>query len=187
MSTDAAQQPLPKDGLQSGRNKEWFRAHVDQTRDRARRIIGVERSKNQVARERRLNGNLRRLQITRFSNHDAIRILPQEVAQNSSKGQADAFIHRHLHDSLQIVLNGLLGSDQLRINRVDLAQTGVKRRRLSGPRRPCGDKNSVRTLDHFQQEIVDVIRHSQRFEIQIDDAAIEHAEHQAFAKLRRQS
>src|SRR6266568_7751013 len=130
VSTDAAQQPLPKDGLQSGRNKEWFRAHVDQTRDRARRIIGVERSKNQMARKRRLNCNLSRLQITRFSNHDAIRILPQEVAQNSSKGQADAFIHRHLHDSLKIVLNGLLSSDQLRINGVDLAQTGVKRRCL---------------------------------------------------------
>ena len=42
-------------------------------------------------------------------------------------------------------------------------------------------------LDQFEQEIVDVVRHAQHFEIQIDNAAIEHAQHQAFAKLRGQS
>src|SRR5439155_1324753 len=105
--------PLTEHGFQSGRNKEWLRAHVDQTRDRAGRIVGVERSKNEMPCERRLNCNLRRLQIARLSNHDAIRVLPQEVTQNSSKGEADSFIDRHLHDSLQIIFDRLLGSDQL--------------------------------------------------------------------------
>ena len=136
--------------------------------------------------ERRLNGDLRRLEIARFTHHDAVRILPQKCAEHSRKSQADRFVHRHLHDAFEIVFDRLFCGEQFRIDRVDLAQTGIKRRRFSGAGRPGHDENAVRTIDHFEQVIVDVIGHAERFEVEIDDAAIQHAQHDAFAKLRRQ-
>ena len=44
--------------------------------------------------ERSLDGDLRGFDVARFADHDAVRILPEEGAQDSREGQADAFIHR---------------------------------------------------------------------------------------------
>ena len=73
----------------------------------------MQRAKDQMARERCLNRNLGRLEIARLTNHDAIRILTQEVPQHARKGQADRFVDRHLHDAFQIVFDRFLRSDQL--------------------------------------------------------------------------
>jgi hypothetical protein len=42
-------------------------------------------------------------------------------------------------------------------------------------------------MDDLEKVIVDVIRHAQRLEIEIHNAAIKHAEHEALAELGRQS
>ena len=70
-------------------NHERLHAHVDQARDSAGRVVRVQRGKNQVARERCLDRDLRRLQIARFTHHDAVRILPQKRAQHAREIQAD--------------------------------------------------------------------------------------------------
>src|SRR5262249_10863952 len=98
--------------------------HVDQARNRTRRIIRMQCRKNQMSRERRLNGDLCGLKIPRLANHDPVRVLPQEVPQNACKGESDPFVDWYLHNAFEIVFDWLLGGDQLRINRVDLAQTG---------------------------------------------------------------
>src|SRR6266513_1019262 len=131
VATDAAQQTLTQDGLQRGGNQERFHAHVDQTRDRAGRVVRVQGGEDQVPGQRRLNRNLRRLQVACFSHHYAVRVLAQERPQNARKGQADGFVHRHLHDSFQVVFDRLLRGEQFRIDGVDLTQAGVKRSCLS--------------------------------------------------------
>ena len=138
---------------------------------------------NEVTGERGLNGNLRRLKVACLAYHNTIRVLAQERSQGSRKGQTDGFVHRQLHDAFQIVFDGLLRSNQLRIDCVDLAQAGVKSRCFSGTGRSGCDEDAVRSLDHFEQKIVNVIGHSQRFELEVDDAPIEHAQHQALTEL----
>jgi hypothetical protein len=86
MVTDAAQQALTKDRLQCGRNKKRLHAHIDQARNCTRRIIRMQCRKDQMPRERRLNSNLRRLEIARLANHNAVGVLAQEVPQHAREG-----------------------------------------------------------------------------------------------------
>ena len=125
-------QTLPEHGLEGRRNQKWLDAHVDQTRDRAGRVVRVQGGENEMAGERGLNGDLRRLEIARFTDHDAIGILSQKRAQHARKGQPDRFIHRHLHDAFEIVLDRFFRRQQFGIDGVDLAQTGIERGRFSG-------------------------------------------------------
>src|ERR1700730_1324368 len=74
--TDAAEQPLTENRFERGGNQKRFDAHVDQTRDSARRVVRLQGCENKMSRERRLNGNLRRLQVARLTDHDAVGILP---------------------------------------------------------------------------------------------------------------
>ena len=91
-----------------------------------------------------------------------------------------------MHDPFQIVFNRFLRSEQLRIDRINLAQTGIKRRRFPRTGRPGRDENAVRAIDHFEQKIVAVLRLPERPEIEVHNRAIKHAQHEAFAKLSRQ-
>ena len=131
MRADAAQQALAEHSLEGRRNQKWLHAHVDQTRDRAGRVVRVQGGENKMAGERRLDGNLRRLEIARFTDHDAIGILAQKCAQDSREGQPDRFVHRHLHDSFEVVFDRFLRGQQFGIDRVDLAQAGIERRGFS--------------------------------------------------------
>ena len=47
-------------------------------RDRARRVVRVQRAEHQVTRERRLHGDLGRFQIANLAHQDLVRVLPQE-------------------------------------------------------------------------------------------------------------
>ena len=73
----------------------------------------MQGGEDEMAGERSLNGNLRRLQIARFAHHDSVRVLPQKCAQDSRKGQPDVLIHRHLHDAFEVVFDRLFRRQQL--------------------------------------------------------------------------
>jgi hypothetical protein len=47
----AAHQPLGKHRLDRGRQQERLHAHIDQPRDRAGRIVGVQRRQDEMARQ----------------------------------------------------------------------------------------------------------------------------------------
>ena len=80
--------------------------------------------------ERCLDRDLGRLKIAGLAHHDAVRVLAQKRTERAREGEADRFVHRHLHDAFEIVFDRFLRREQLRIDRVDLAQTGIKRRRF---------------------------------------------------------
>src|SRR6185369_7265327 len=58
---DPPDEPLREDAAQDGGEEIGLDPHVLKTGDRARRVIGVERGEHQVARQGRMNGDLRRL------------------------------------------------------------------------------------------------------------------------------
>ena len=55
--------------------------------------------------QRRLNRDLRCLEIACFADHDAVRVLPQKRAKGPRKSQANRIIHRHLDDAFEIVFD----------------------------------------------------------------------------------
>ena len=112
-----AHQPLAQHALQTGGDEERLDAHVDQARHGAGRIVGVKRGEDEVAGERSLDGDLRRFQVARFPDHDAVRVLPQKGPQGARESQPDRLVDRHLLDALDFVLDRLLGREQLGIRR----------------------------------------------------------------------
>src|ERR1043166_6754289 len=102
-----------------------------------------------MARERRLDGNLRRLEVARFPHHDAIRVLPEKRPQRSRKRESDRFVHRHLNDSLEIVLNRLLGCEEFRIDRIDPAKTRIECRGFSGTGRTRSEEHTSELQSRF--------------------------------------
>src|SRR5436190_10317575 len=81
LGTDAAEQSLPKHSLERRGNEERLDAHIDQARDRTRRVVRVQGGENEMPGERSLDRDLRRLKIARFTYHDAIGVLTEEGPQ----------------------------------------------------------------------------------------------------------
>src|SRR6185503_12221101 len=75
---DRADKPLCLDEVDGCRNQERLDTHVDQSRDRRRRVICVKRREHQMARQRSLDGDLGRLKVTDLTDEDDVRILTQE-------------------------------------------------------------------------------------------------------------
>src|SRR6056297_3464464 len=74
-------------------------AHVGQTGDRLRRIVGVQRGEYKVTGLRRLDGDLGGFDVSNFPDHDDVWILAQERAQSLGKGQTLLGILLHLIDA----------------------------------------------------------------------------------------
>src|SRR5438128_1263460 len=84
-----AHQTLRQHAHQRGSDEERLDAHVDETRDRAGRVVGVDGGEDEVAGERRLNRNFRRLQVADLADHDHVRVLSQKASQTICKRELD--------------------------------------------------------------------------------------------------
>src|ERR1700736_2677570 len=67
VGTNATKQTLTEHGFERCRDQERLEAHVDQTRDGAGSVVGVQRGEDEMAGERRLDCDLRRLQVARLA------------------------------------------------------------------------------------------------------------------------
>ena len=76
-------------------------------------VVGVQRAEDQVAGERRLDGDLGRLQVADLADQDHVGVLPQDRPQARGEGQADVGVDRHLDDAVDVVLDRVLGGDDL--------------------------------------------------------------------------
>src|SRR6185503_17950315 len=105
-------------GHEGRRNQEWLDAHVDQTGDGAGGVVGVQGGQHQVTRERGLDGDLRRLEIAHFADHDDVRILPEERAQRLAEGHPLRVVDGNLDDAFDVVFDGVLRREQLDVDAV---------------------------------------------------------------------
>ena len=128
-------------------DEERLHADVDQTCDSAGRIVRVQCAENQVSRQRRLDGDLGRLLVADFADEDDVRGLPQHGADDAGEVQADLVLHLDLVDAGQVVLDRILGRDDLPVRPVQLVQGGVERGRLAGAGRPGDQEDAVGPLD----------------------------------------
>lgn len=122
-----AHQSLGLDTAHRRSHQEGFHAHVDQTREGAHRIVGMQGRKHQVTGERGLYGDLRRLQVAYLPDHDHIGILPQDRAQGGSEGQADVGMDLDLGDIGHLVFHGIFHADELAHAIIDFLQRAIER------------------------------------------------------------
>ncbi len=134
-----------------------------------------------------LNRDLGRLKVTHFTNHHNIGILTEEGAQGVTESHPYRFMHRHLHDSLDVVLHRVFNCQQLGRNIVNLVERRVKRRRLAATGRPRHNHDAVGLADHIPKALIDMLRHPQLVKLQLHGASVQYAKHHRFTKLGRQA
>ena len=108
-----AHQALGDDGDQRGTDQEGLHPHVDQSRDGARRVVGVERREDQVAGERGLDRDLGGLQVADLAHQDHVGVLPQHRAQGVGEAETDLGVHLDLADAGQLDLHRIVDGDDV--------------------------------------------------------------------------
>ena len=103
----------------------------------------MQGAEDKVPGEGRLDGDLRRLMVTNLTHQDNIRSLSHHGAKNALEGQSELMANLRLVDTRQVVLDRVLGGDNLHIRRVQVLQRSVERRRLPGSGRARHQDNSV--------------------------------------------
>ena len=94
-------------------DQERLDAHVEQPRDGAGGVVGVQRAEDQVAGQRGLDGDLGRLQVADFADQDDVGVVPQDGPQARGEGQADLAVDLDLVDAVQVVLDRVLDRQDL--------------------------------------------------------------------------
>src|SRR3989475_472193 len=176
-----AHQPLRQDPDERGGDQEGLDAHVHQAGDGPGGVVGVHGGEDQVAGERRLDGDLRRLQVADLADHDHVRVLAEEAAQAVRERQFDLRVHRGLRDSLQLVLDRILDGHDVEVGPVDLAQRRVERGGLAGAGRAGDEDDPVRPVDDRLHDAELLLVHPDLGEVEQHRALVEQTHHHPLA------
>src|SRR6266849_622035 len=183
---DTPDQSLGTYEVNRGRNQKWFNTHVHQTRDRFRSAVGVQGREHKVTRQRSLDGDFSRFEISNFAHEDDVRILPQERTQGSGKVQSDLLLHLHLVDPGQLKFDRILRRHDVGVRLIQPRNRRVQRVGLAGSRRPCDQHHPVRLQNGFFEL-------DQRFRLKAELGHVEpqvffvqQPQHDLFAPQRRQ-
>src|SRR5207302_8862696 len=77
------------------------------------------------------DGDVRRLDVANFADHDDVRVLPQNVTQTFREGEINLRFHVNLRDTRQVVFDRLFDRDDSALQRVDAGETTIKRCRYT--------------------------------------------------------
>ena len=135
-------QPLGDDRAQGGGEQERLDLHVAHPGDRADCIVGVDGREHEVAGERRLHRDLRRLAVADLADHDHVRVLTQNGAQAGCEAQADLGIHLRLAHALDRIFDRIFDGEDVAAAVVQRAQARIKRGRLAAAGR-AGDEDDA--------------------------------------------
>ena len=149
---DPPHEPLREDAAQDGGEEIGLDTHILKTGDRSRRVIGVERGEHQVARQGRMDGDLRRLEIADLADHDDVRILPDDGAQSAGERQSDLRPDGDLVDPFELVFHGIFDRDDLLLRHIDLVERGVEGGRLPRTRGPGDEDDAVGLVDEAVED-----------------------------------
>ena len=81
IKANSPHEALGNGNVERGGNEKGGDVEIEKPRDGRRRVVRVERRKEQVARQGRLHGNARRFLVANLAHHDDVRILPQKRAE----------------------------------------------------------------------------------------------------------
>ena len=111
IGTDGADEALGEEGFHDRGEQERLDAHVDQSRDAADGVVGVQGAEDKVAGHGRADRDLGGLDVANFADHDDVRVLAQDVAQAVGEGEADLRFHVDLRDAGEAIFDRFLDRD----------------------------------------------------------------------------
>ncbi len=140
-------QPLRQHAAQHRGHQVVLQPHVAQPGDGGGGRVGVHRGQHQMPGQRRLHRDLRGLQVADLADHDDVRVLPQDRAQQGGEVQPDLRLDLDLVDARELVLDRVLDRDDLARDRVERQQPGIQRRGLAAAGRPGDQHDAVRQVE----------------------------------------
>ena len=160
-------------------DEERLDAHVDETRDAADGVVGVERGEDQVAGESCADGDFRRFEVAHFPDHHDVRVAAQNRAQGASEGEVDLRLDRDLHHAGELVLDRVFHRDDAPLHGVEHGKKGVKRRAFAAAGRAGEQDDAVGLRDELADLALGGGREAKQREIEF--IAGEKTEADAFA------
>jgi len=179
--TDRPHQTLGEGNQQHRRHQKRLDAHVDESRNRARRVVGVDRAQHPVAGLGGLNGNGGRFRVADFAHHDGIRILAQNGPQPARKGHPGLAIQLNLADVVDPVFHRILERHDIDVRLIDRIQNGVQTGAFAAAGRPCAEDHAVRLVDDALDFFHIRIDHAQPVKRVNPSARIQKPQHQVLA------
>lgn len=124
-------EPLGDDDIDC-RGKDVRRdSDIDQPLESLGRGLRMQGGKDEMSGERCLCGNRGGFKVADLSDHDDIRILPDQGSQSCLEGVSVLFIHLTLYDSRHLIFDRVLKGDDLLVRSIEGAEHAVERGRLS--------------------------------------------------------
>ena len=128
---EAAHQPLSDDAFEARGHEEGLDAHLDQPGRGHRGVVRMQSAEHEVSGQGRLDRDLSGLEVADLADHDHVGVGPDHRAQAGREAESRLRVDLHLLDALQLVLHGVLDRHDRLVRRVERAQPGVERGRLS--------------------------------------------------------
>ena len=159
---------------------------IAQTRDRARRVIRVQRGKHEVPGHRGLNGDPGRLFIADLPQQDHVRILAENRAQRLGEPQPDLAVHLNVPNHRQPILDRVFDRHQVAVRRVHQRQGGIQRRGLARAGRPGCEDHAIWLRCRVLEQAYGLRRATQLREASHRQARAQQTHHNVLAPDRRE-
>ena len=185
LRTQPPDQTLRHHRLDRAGHQKRLDPHVHQPRVSASGIVRVQGTEDQMAGQRRLDGVLGGLQVADFTDQHYVRVVTQDAPQRMRERQADPGMNLNLVDPLQLILDRILGGNDLDVRAVDLDQRTVQRGRLSRTGRPGDQDDAVRQFDQLTVDLVRRYVHPERLQLENHRTLVQDTQHNAFAVNHR--
>ena len=165
MRTDTAHQPLSYDTSQSGSYKERLYTHIDQSRDRACSIVGMQGTENQMACQCGVNADSGRFNVTNLTDHNYIRVLAQNAAQSVGKGQPCFIIDGYLIDAFNSIFDRIFNRNDVFIRIVDISERRIQRCRFTAAGGTCNKYDAIGRVEQTDIQLLIIRCESQIIDI----------------------
>ena len=137
----------------------------------------MQARENQVACERRLDSDPGRLAVSHLSDHQDIRVLPQNAPQRPGEGHTRLRVHGDLRHAFELVFDRVLDGDDLLGGALPKTERRIQRGRLAAARRTCGEHDPVGSLREPSECLQRVRPHPQLVEPHRPPAPVEQPQH----------
>ena len=154
VAAQAARQALRDDQTHRGRDGVGLHAHVDEARQGLRRVVGVQRGQHQVTGLRRLDGDLRGLEVADLADHDDVRVLAQERAQRGGESEADLGLTLTWLTPGRLISAGSSAVEMLVSSLVEDVEAGVQRHGLAAAGGAGHQDHALRLREVLEVELL---------------------------------
>ena len=108
-----------------------------------------------MAGEGRVNGDMCRLGIAHFADHDDIGVLSNKGAKRSREGQADLGLDLGLINAGNLIFDGIFDRQNFARGIVECGQHGREGRGFAAPRRAGKDNDAMRQRQQTYEVFLD--------------------------------